>query len=488
MPTHKIICGKSEIELKRFDDNTFDSCVTDPPYELNFMNRNWDRSGIAFKVELWAEVYRVMKPGAHILVFGGSRTYHRMACAVEDAGFEVRDMIEWIYGSGFQKSLDISKSLDKMKGKKRDVIGEGHWNMVKGDNVKQTHCLIRPGGKHFETAPSSEEAIQWNGFGTGLKPSHEPILLARKPISERNIASNVLKWGVGGINVDGCRVQMDEMTGRPQYESKGWKNTSGMTGSINNDWKKGRFPANLILECCCEEDELVEGKAKSGGGTQKGINDSVYGQTRGHDIKHFNYGDEKGNEECLVHTNPACVCRILDEQSGELVSGGGIKLKAGSKSHGWNNNKTTIYDAPYRKNSTGGASRFFYQAKASQKERWFYCTICKQAYQMKERDNHIHNAPEKTKYQYLEFHPTQKPEKLIAYLARLITPPNGTMLDPFLGSGTGLIAAEREGFNCIGIDSKQEYCWISHQRLKNEIEQVPTKLNKEQSTIQRIGF
>ena len=487
MSIHKIIHGKSEIELKQFEDNSIDSCVTDPPYELSFMNRKWDSSGISFKVELWGEVYRVLKPGAHILVFGGTRTYHRMACAVEDAGFEVRDMLGWFYGSGFPKSLDISKSLDKMNGKAREVIG-------KNPNARDT-CgninICKKNGSGTITAPTSKEAIQWNGWGTNLKPSHEPILLARKSISERNIASNVLKWGVGGINVDGCRIEYtnpDPRVGNDKPHELTNKCAFGQikVRQVTGDINKGRFPSNLLLGCCCEGDELVEGEVKSGGGE----NAIIEGITSiNHPHRPFHHCDKNGNENCLIHTNPNCVCRMLGEQSGNLNG----ELGRANRKQAGNFNGVT----PFAKlgvvtkdsiKDNGGASRFFYQAKASQKERWFYCMICKQAYPMKERDTHIHNAPEKEKYKYLEFHPTQKPLQLIQYLIRLITPPNGTILDPFLGSGTGLIAAEREGFNAIGIDSNREYCLISNQRLKNEIEQEQTKLTKEQSTIQRIGF
>lgn len=334
--------------------------------------------------------------------------------------------------------------------------------------------------------------------GTALKPAHEPILLARKPISERNIASNVLKWGCGGINVDGCRINVDKKDKENIFKKhQSFENTfSGNIGVrklkeneilrakekqkeiIEKTITQGRFPANLILECCCEDDELVDGKA--GELTNYDWGDSEQGAVGL--TNNIKSGRHYKNEQGAIHTNPNCVCRMLDEQSGECKTSNlnmvntGIWGSCGKREH------------IEHKGSSGGASRYFYQAKASQKERWFYCTICKQAYQMKERDNHIHGAPEKTKYQYLEFHPTQKPSQLIQYLARLITPPNGTMLDPFLGSGTGLIAAEREGFNCVGIDSKREYCLISHQRLKTEIEQEQTKLSGGQSTIERIGF
>ena len=481
MSAHRIICGKSEIELKRFDDNTFDSCVTDPPYKLEFMGKEWDSldkkykegqfvpcetcdgKGTVFEsgVEVacpdclgsgvnimpqsnpmqqffygWAtELYMVMKPGAHILVFGGTRTYHRMACAVEDAGFEVRDMIEWFYGSGFPKSLDISKSIDKMKGKEREVISKNPNARNTGGNIN----ICKKNGTGTITAPTTEEAIQWNGWGTAMKPAHEPILLARKPISECNIAANVLKWGVGGLNIDKSRISFNGDV--PNPSSSGWKRTNAINANHgfrpnayvgeDKDWypKQGRFPANLILD------------------------------------------DDAG--------------QMLDEQSGELTTGEMNSVAKGGQfaTYGYQYPRETVSHG-----SKGGASRFFYQAKAPQKERWFYCTICKEAYPMKEKDNHIHGAPEKTKYQYLESHPTQKPEALISYLARLITPPNGIMLDLFLGSGTGLIAAEQEGFNCVGIDSKREYCLMSYQRLKNEIEQEQTKLFSERSTIEKINF
>ena len=494
MLNHKIICGKSEIELKQFDDNTFDSCVTDPPYGLEFMGKDWDKFPLRdrgqrltgngnpthakgfgrnvaygaskeslvvfqqFTYEWATELYRVMKPGAHILIFGGTRTYHRMACAIEDAEFEVRDMLEWFYGSGFPKSLDISKQLDKMKGKEREVIGtkQGHEEFANRGNLSSVRSLKGTLGSkggfsrpwmddpekveryHQLTAPTSKESIQWNGWGTAMKPAHEPILLARKPISERNIASNVLKWGVGGLNVESCRVGLN---GGTKSKGKGVESEicygNGLNKTGVDPINKGRFPANLILD---EEAGMMldEQSGPSKSVMEDGANRRAY-------------------QEYKI-TNPS----------------GWKEVNRQRKTEGFNDN--------------GGASRFFYQAKASQKDRWYYCTICKQAYPMKERDKHIHNAPEKEQYKYLEFHPTQKPEALISYLARLVTPPKGTMLDPFLGSGTGLIAAEQEGFNCLGIDSKREYCLISHQRLKSEIEQVQATLTNEKSQITRTGF
>ena len=608
MPHHKIICGKSEIELKRVEDNSFDSCVCDPPYNLTsitrprpdqtkdggygkevpfsrvqsrmsggFMGKEWDGTGISFKVELWEEVYRVLKPGAHILVFGGTRTYHRMACAVEDAGFEIRDMVEWVYGSGFPKSLDISKSIDKSSPRmgmfkefaehfrnQREKKGLTHkdiskhfpsktggltgcvWNWENGMNVPTLEqwkilqpllvlsdkCLplierieaerelIGKDGRKANysmfgvgvteewnvTTPASSEAIQWNGWGTSLKPAHEPILLARKTITERNIAANVLKWGVGGINIDKCRISfqgekdvgdVNRFTGLLPYPvDKGWNSNSLVTRGY--DISKGRFPSNLLLECACEEgvlkpDIITRERAEAAVPLHDCSGREYTKDEREDIIRYVIWGAEIQRdkdfykkeflEDEKAHANPNCVCRILDEQSGvSLSSGGRIEKTTGYGNLG--GGKDVIIKGQPGYLDIGGASRFFYQAKASQAERWFYCTICKEVYQMKQRDNHIHNAPEKTKYKYLVFHPTVKPEKLIGYLVRLVTPPNGTVLDPFMGTGTGLIAAEHEGFNSVNIDSNRDYCQISYRRFLKETEQ--RKL--ESATIEKTGF
>lgn len=623
---HQIICGNSETELKQFDDNTFDSCVTDPPYGLEFMGKDWDKfqdvghwdGNMGYEASKdaygriqgkcppkyktndkdldfqqftyqWAtELYRVLKPGAHILVFGGTRTYHRMACAIEDSGFEVRDMINWVYGSGFPKSLDISKSLDKAVGKEREVIG-------KNPNARDT-CgninICKKNGSGTITAPTTEEAIQWNGWGTGMKPAHEPILLARKPISERNIATNVVKWGVGGINVDECRIGIKERYNSYATAREGTFNCSPKSGIDYRGQKvQGRFPANCILSCTCDDlmgnnlfilkevyiivlkcqsnhsksnvdivgiekyledmtreiknlfsvvenanmpileriiGEMQDDICKKDIGCLEGtsmeninanLNMYIYGKSiMGQCQEVMKYiilmaskmiielkicnvckrevidafitkiisGIQVLKQEKSQH-HKDCVCRMLDEQSGNLNG----EIGRANRKQACDFNGVTPFGklGVVTKGSikdTGGASRFFYQAKASQKERWFYCTICKQAYQMKERDKHIHNAPKEAKYKCLEFHPTQKPESLISYLMRLITPPNGTVIDPFLGSGTAIIAAEREGFNCMGIDSKPEYCEIAYQRGKAAL--VQKKIFTKHSIIKKEGF
>jgi len=174
-----LLHGDALEELKKLEDNSVDSIVTDPPYGLKFMGKRWDYD--VPSIEVWEECLRVLKPGGYLLSFAGTRTQHRMACNIEDAGFEIRDMIAWVYGSGFPKSHNISKALDK--GAERRLI----------------------------TAPTTDEAKQWDGWGTALKPALEPITVARKPLSEKTIAKNVLKWGTGGINIDGCRIATDEI-------------------------------------------------------------------------------------------------------------------------------------------------------------------------------------------------------------------------------------------------------------------------------------
>lgn len=218
----KLMLGNCLDKLKELDDNSVDSVVTDPPYGLSFMGKKWDYDVPA--VNIWKECFRVLKPGGHLLAFAGTRTQHRMAVNIEDAGFEIRDMIAWVYGSGFPKSHNISKAIDKMAGAEREVVGDSPWA-----NRTPNGCVgIR--GNQFPkekkiTAPATPEAKQWDGWGTALKPALEPITVARKPVAEKSIAENVLKYGTGAINIDESRVET------------------------------GRFPANLIHD---GSDEVVD--------------------------------------------------------------------------------------------------------------------------------------------------------------------------------------------------------------------------------------
>jgi len=413
--------------LKLLADNSIDSIVTDPPYELGFMGKKWDSTGIAYNVDLWKECLRVLKPGGHMLAFGGTRTYHRMTCAIEDAGFEIRDQIQWLYGMGFPKNHNISKAIDKKLGAKGKVIDrykrEGRSAGIMGKKVN----IIRE-----VTIPMTNLAQQWDGWGTALKPANEPICLARKPLSEKTIADNVLKWGTGGINIDDCRIETDEL------KNKVWNNGSQRVGSggsptgskefhYSNGYVTGnsigRFPANVIL-----------------------------------------------NEEAG---------EMLDEQSGILKSGA---LKPYQEKH----KNATSYQMNRYKTFTqsanqGGASRFFYCAKASKKERNIgledTVEVVRNDGRNKELDseNVPHNRGNTPKKNH---HPTVKPLKLISYLITLITPPNGISLDIFLGSGTHALACIDKGFNYIGFELEKEYFEIAQKRIEGYKE---IKHNKEEN-------
>ena len=262
METIELMQGDCRERMREIPDNSVDAVITDPPYELGFMGKTWDSSGIAYDVDMWKECLRVLKPGGYLLSFGGTRTYHRMACAIEDAGFEIRDMIEWVYGSGFPKSLNISKAMEGVIGKQ----GKGFKSA--GDDGRKAEFkqdLSKRSDYGYVWKPTNENAKQWEGWGTALKPAHEPICLARKPLSEKTVAKNVLKWGTGGINIDESRVGTDKITinGGGGGEGTGW----GKKEEINEE-RIGRFPANLIHDGSEEvKDCFPETKS---GGAQKG--------------------------------------------------------------------------------------------------------------------------------------------------------------------------------------------------------------------------
>jgi site-specific DNA-methyltransferase (adenine-specific) len=242
-------------------DGSVDAIVTDPPYELGFMGKSWDASGIAYDLDVWRQALRVLKPGGHLLAFSGSRTYHRMVCAIEDAGFEIRDQIMWLYGSGFPKSHDVSKAIDREAGAERRVIGE---KPQTGAKFKLTQNLIDNGGfndpdrvSYNITAPATPEAEQWAGWGTALKPAHEPIVVARKPF-KGTVAANVLAHGTGALNIEGCRVGTEG-----GCKGDGSSDPSnGILGNGLNGWSVtridglGRWPANLIHD---GSDEITSG-------------------------------------------------------------------------------------------------------------------------------------------------------------------------------------------------------------------------------------
>jgi len=361
-------------------DDSMDAIVTDPPYHLTsivkrfgnvsredatqtsdrarrgadgmarlsrgFMGKEWDGGDVAFRPETWKKFLRVLKPGGHMVAFSAPKCSHRMVCAIEDAGFEIRDGLMWVFGSGFPKSLDVSKAIDKAAGVERDIVGR---RVYAGGHVQNSTKLSPPIGTfarsqddRLETSPATDAAREWEGWGTALKPAYEPICLARKPLSEKTVAENVLRWRTGAINVDACRVEADESTVRLMGVSKTDRLAYGKFAHdkgerILGGSTAGRFPANLC-----------------------------------HD----------GSEEVL---------------------------------------------AGFPETASGSAARFFYSAKADKDDR----------------------AGSK--------HPTVKPVALKRWLARMITPPGGLILDPFAGTGTTAQAALLEGFNCILMEREAEY-------------------------------
>ena len=438
--------------LRTLPDASVDSCVTDPPYELGFMGKKWDSSGIAYSVELWREVLRALKPGAHLLAFGGTRTHHRMVCAIEDAGFEIRDEMQWLYGSGFPKSLDVSKAIDKAAGAERpDAIKGGHMGAAGRSHGED---YINAGAAVFEKTipaivgkgaltrgtPQTNAAKQWDGWGTALKPACEPICVARKPL-EGTVAQNTLKHGAGGINVDGCRVEFGDgpkgTWGATQNSTSPFIANTG-TPTVENP--KGRWPANVILShaegCVCTGTKRVKGS--DAGVTRT----TAEGWGMAKERRNVKHADADGLETVEAwDCAPECPVRLLDAQSGELTSGQpmnrmhtdpGRAVASGASKGG-------VY-LHQGFGDTGGASRFFYTAKASKSDREHFNT-----------------------------HATVKPLALMRYLVRLVTPPGGVVLDMFAGSGTTLVAARQEGFRFLGCDADEGHVRIAQDRLALEL-------------------
>lgn len=272
--TYKIINGNSLEVLDTFEENSIDAIITDPPYELGFMGKSWDASGIAYNVELWKKALRVLKPGGYLLAFGGSRTFHRIACAIEDGGFEIRDTIMWLYGSGFPKSLNIGLAIDKKRGVESEVVGTGQSGV--SSRAYQSEETTTAG--EYEIKKANNE---WSGWGSCLKPAFEPIIMARKPF-KGSLVDNVLEYGVGGLNIDECRVGNEIISGgtMPDFRDIGKKSKEAIGidklsfHQVSNAERKpleehvGRFPANIIHD---GSDEVVSGMPETSGGTRNNI-------------------------------------------------------------------------------------------------------------------------------------------------------------------------------------------------------------------------
>lgn len=396
--------GNCKELIKQLADNTIDAIVTDPPYELGFMGKKWDATGIAYDAELWAECLRVLKPGGHLLAFSGSRTYHRMTVAIEDAGFDIRDQIMWVYGSGFPKSLDISKAIDKAAGAEREVVGTKTAGIGTGKAYGKIVGEREPIATNQVdiTAPATDAAKEWNGWGTALKPAHEPICVARKPLIG-TVAENVLQYGTGAFNIDGCRVattdKLQTLDGSFSFKGSGGANETGKK-IIMRESNLGRWPANLV-----------------------------------HD----------GSAEVLAGF-PETVSKWGEQKQSNSVSGSHLNFA--------NRNFETANNFI---GDRGSAARFFYCAKASKRDR--------------DEGNHRNT------------HPTVKPTDLMRYLCRLVTPPNGLILDPFTGSGSTGKAAILEGFRFLGFEMEPQYIEIATARIEYAIEQKDKQKTEQENTL-----
>lgn len=463
--SHKLYQGNMLDMLEVIEPNSIDAIVTDPPYELNFMGKGWDRSGIAFQKETWEKCLKVLKPGGYLLAFGGSRTSHRIACAIEDAGFEIRDTIMWLYGSGFPKSMNIGLAIDKKNGVESELGGvkPGHQDFVNRTTNGDTrfedgmsgfdrpwmHDEEKREAYHYEKLPTSEEAKRWQGFGTALKPAYEPIIVARKPC-EGSCVDNVLKYGVGGINIDECRVLHNEpIETMHRHTDKGNNNTLHTYGDSETDCiaspnEQGRFPSNVVLTYDeTDQEEVIGGMPDSEGCKPHRIYSNVE--------KYEGWGN-------------------ITQRHGEIVG--------------------------YADNG-GSAARYYYCAKASKRDRDEgcgmlpdtkryqqgnysqspICSVCGKTFNG--TNDHSLCGDHTMVYKSVEentvrknTHPTVKPCSLMQYLIRLVTPKGGTILDPFNGSGSTGKAAMYEnvdrnaGYHYIGIELTPEYLPIADARIR----------------------
>lgn len=336
--------------ISQLPDNSVDSIVTDPPYQTAFMNKAWDVTGIAYDTELWCEALRVLKPGGHLLAFGATRTYHRMACAIEDAGFEIRDSIHWVYGSGFPKSLDVSKAIAK------------------------------------QTDTEAGNAAQWQGWGTALKPAHEPIVVARK-LLDGTVAHNITKWGTGAINIDGSRIGTGGQGKWSAPRGGHWRTDTEAKAEMTIS-TVGRWPANFVHD---GSDEVIECFPGEG------------------DSSASRFFANLGFDNLDAHSFTYTAKPVARERDAGLDH---LEARHGSEITG-------------RKVGAIGAKYSGHSGRAE--------------------------TPRKNT------HPTVKPLALMRWLTRLVTPPHGTVLEPFAGSGTTLAAALLEGFDVLGCELTEEY-------------------------------
>jgi len=404
----RVLVGDCRVSMASLPDASVDSIVTDPPYELGFMGKSWDASGIAYDLDVWRQALRVLKPGGHLLAFSGSRTYHRMTCAIEDAGFEIRDQIMWLYGSGFPKSLDVSKAIDKAAGAERAVIGSR--KLTGTARIKGVAAFGGSSGRTDQayadaseindtlqlTAPATDDSRRWSGWGTALKPAHEPICLARKPLSG-TVAANVLVHGTGALNVDGCRVRLadGEVVHAPQSDP------TQRAGDVGRDLG---FTGNDAEAFRQAQRESIERTNTLGRWPANVLHDGSVDVTEGlREAARFFYtakADRSDRDEVLGDLPARTGAQAVERAEGS----------AGTQS------------------PRAGAGR--------------------------------------TASSVVNHHPTVKPTELMRYLVRMVTPPGGLVLDPFTGSGSTGRAAMLESMRFIGCELSPEYAEIARARIR----------------------
>lgn len=428
--------GQMQDVLDKLQQNSIDSIVADPPYELNFMGKGWDNQGIAFQPDTWKHCYRVLKDGGYLLAFGGSRTFHRIACAIEDAGFEIRDTIMWLYGSGFPKSMNLGLKMDKKQG----FPDRGHRIAVA--NRHHPDGTFEPNGEVLPPYEAKTElGKQWNGWGTCLKPAYEPIIVARKPF-KGSLVDNILENGVGGINIDECRVdyngEIPNIGGRPKHtrgEGYGFK-ALGEKCEANI---QGRFPANVILT----------------------------------------YDDTDFDEVCGGFPSS-------DLPNGSLT-----------KKYNCNNEIYSKFPPRNEFNSyqdNGSASRYFYCAKASKKDRDEGLDLFDSLVITDGRTKSIDNAFNRGETLRKNIHPTVKPIELMQYLVRLVSPKGATVLDCFMGSGStgkAVMFENRErnaNYHFIGVEMTEEYLPICQARIDYALNKYKYDLAKQTQELKEKGI
>jgi hypothetical protein len=443
--SHAIAHGDVLACLKELPDNSFDALLCDPPYGLSFMGKKWDYD--VPSVEVWREAYRVLKPGAALLAFGGSRTFHRIAVNIEDAGFHLRDCLSWMYGKGFPKSLNVGKALDAVAGATRPVVGSQVLRGTAAMSCEEKGGTYSAGNvsrgfppKTIDvTGPATELAQQWDGYGTALKPGWEPIILARKPL-EGTVANNVTKWGCGALAIDACRLEGEQEWTQEEWTAKGasrpTKNAYGEHKGSNTELPAGRWPTNVAL-------------------------------THTEDCLETPHG-----EGCVGD----CPIYLLNRQSGIRKSGIAVTRNGGGNAGGsvfTNRESKAKPDSGYT--DSGGPARFFYCAKVSTKERELGCEALPKRSAGEATDREDGSAGLSSPRAGAgrgdgarNHHPTLKPIALTKWLATLIKPPTegATLLIPYSGAGSEIIGALQADWPLVfGIEGEAEYIEIANARI-----------------------